>query len=66
MELCGGEPSEVVLAGKIPDETTTLQFPWSEVKRLTGLELPISDMTAILEQLGFALASSTGNSDLVT
>ncbi len=65
MALCGGEPSEVVLAGKIPEETTTLQFPWSEVKRLTGLELPISEMTAILEQLGFALAIVEGNSNLV-
>jgi phenylalanyl-tRNA synthetase beta chain len=31
LELCGGSPSDIVLAGKIPDQTVSLQFPWSEV-----------------------------------
>ncbi len=65
IEFCGGTPSEVVLAGKIPDETTVLQFPWSEVQRLTGLMLEISEMTIILEKLGFALMPLEGNSNLV-
>jgi len=55
-ELCGGEASEVQLAGKIPQPDQRVDFPWSEVKRLTGLDLPISSMAEILEKLGFELA----------
>jgi phenylalanyl-tRNA synthetase beta chain len=62
LELCGGAASEVVLAGKIPQPDKRIVFPWSEVKRLTGLELDISEMASILEHLGFELANFAGNS----
>jgi phenylalanyl-tRNA synthetase beta chain len=65
LNLCGGAASQVVLCGKIPDETTSLLFPWSEVERLTGLALPTSEMAATLEKLGFALAAVESNSNLV-
>jgi len=65
LEFCGGEPSEIVLAGKIPQPDHRVDFPWSEVKRLTGLDLPVSSMTAILDTLGFELAAADGNSDRV-
>jgi phenylalanyl-tRNA synthetase beta chain len=65
MELCGGTPSEIVLRGKIPDETFGLLFPWSEVQRLTGLDLPISEMAGSLERLGFGLGIVEGNGNLV-
>ncbi|MGA3302892.1 MAG: phenylalanine--tRNA ligase subunit beta [Methylovirgula sp.] len=65
IDLCGGTPSEITLAGKIPDDAFALQFPWSEVKRLTGLELPTSEMAGILDRLGFQLAVVEGNSNLV-
>jgi phenylalanyl-tRNA synthetase beta chain len=65
IDICGGEASEVTLAGKIPQPDHRIQFPWSEVKRLTGLDLPISDMATILEKLGFELAAVDGNSDHV-
>ncbi len=65
LQFCGGEPSEIALAGKIPEPDHRIDFPWSEVKRLTGLELPLSDMAAILERLGFELALADGNSDRV-
>ncbi len=65
LELCGGEASDVVLTGKIPQPDHRIEFPWSEVKRLTGLELPISAMAGILETLGFELAGVDGNSDHV-
>jgi phenylalanyl-tRNA synthetase beta chain len=64
-EFCGGEASEILLAGKVPQPDQRVDFPWSEVKRLTGLELPISEMAGILEKLGFELASVDGNSDHV-
>ncbi len=65
LELCGGVASFVSLAGAIPQSDKRIMFPWSEVTRLTGLELTTSEMTAILERLGFELAASPGNSDRV-
>jgi phenylalanyl-tRNA synthetase beta chain len=65
IEFCGGEASEILLAGKTPQPDRRVDFPWSEVKRLTGLDLPISDMAGILEKLGFELANADGNSDHV-
>ena len=63
MDLCGGAPSELILAGKIPPARNALLFPWSEVARLTGLELSVQEMAAILEKLGFAVERTAGNSD---
>ena len=65
LDLCGGEPSEIFLAGKVPDKVTRSFFPWSEVRRLTGLDLSHSEMAGILERLGFELANVGGNSDRV-
>jgi phenylalanyl-tRNA synthetase beta chain len=65
LELCGGEASEMVVAGKVPQPDRRIVFPWSEVARLTGLELSPSEMAGILENLGFELAGSAGNSDRV-
>lgn len=53
IELCGGEPSAAVMAGEIPDDSRLIHFPWSEVKRLTGLELPVPEMKVALLELGF-------------
>lgn len=61
IELCGGVPSEVVVAGKIPKPDKRIVFAWSEVKRLTGLEVNSSEMAGILEHLGFELANVAGN-----
>ncbi len=53
MELCGGEPSDLLLAGEIPDTSRFIDFPWTEVKRLTGLSLPVPEMKLALTELGF-------------
>src|SRR5829696_9060303 len=58
MDLCGGEPSERVLAGEIPDRDHLIDFPWTEVKRLSGLDVPRPEAKVILEELGFMLAGS--------
>ncbi len=65
VEFCGGEASDIVLAGEIPSAKKRITFPWSEVRRLAGIELSPSEMAAILEHLGFRPASLPGNSDLV-
>ena len=65
VELCGGAASQITLAGRIPHPDRRIVFPWSEVKRLTGLELDSSEMAGILESLGFELANFAGNADEV-
>ncbi len=57
VELCGGTVSQIILAGRIPLPGRRIVFPWSEVKRLTGLELDGPKMAGILENLGFELAN---------
>ena len=53
VDLCGGTPSQVTLEGSVPDGERILDFPVSEVKRLTGLDVPQIEMKAILTALGF-------------
>lgn len=65
LETCGGAASDIVCAGKIPEEKSGFLFPWSDVQRLTGLALSSSEMAAILERLGFSLAGVPSNSNLV-
>ena len=52
-ELCGGTPSEAFLAGEVPQPEKIINFPWSEVKRLTGVSMLVPEMKAILTELGF-------------
>ena len=56
LELCGGEASEMVFAGALPQGGEPIDFPWSEVKRLTGLELPQDEMRRALTALGFEVS----------
>ena len=58
MDMCGGEPSDVVLAGDIPQADKTVLFPPSEVKRLTGLDVPPEACEQILSALGFTVRKS--------
>ena len=62
MDLCGGEPSEVTLEGSIPDTDLIINFPLSETKRLTGLEVSDREQRRILEALGFDVS---GNGPMV-
>jgi phenylalanyl-tRNA synthetase beta chain len=53
VDLCGGEASTPVVAGKAPEMDRIIEFPLSEVKRLTGLTLHRAEIREILEKLGF-------------
>ncbi len=65
LELCGGEASDLRFAGEVPRPDHRIDFPLSEVARLTGLDLPGSDMQRILEKLGFDLVGHPDNSDWI-
>ena len=61
LDLCGGEASQVSLTGEIPEREHAIDFPWGEVKRLTGLDLPRPEAKAILGELGFTVAGTSAN-----
>lgn len=61
LEMCGGTPSEIVVAGEVKSPDKLIEFPVDEVRRLSGLNLPLPEMKRILEKLGFFVAG-TGKS----
>jgi phenylalanyl-tRNA synthetase beta chain len=63
LDLCGGEPSNLVVAGKIEIDRESVVFPWSETARLTGLAIPTQEAARILEKLGFEVIPTPGNAD---
>ena len=65
IDICGGTPSDVKVEGNIPGVTKCVIFPWSEVKRLTGLDMAEADMEDILQRLGFTF-SGTGSAATVS
>lgn len=60
MDLCGGEPSEAIQAGDVPDSSNIIEFPYSEVKRLSGVEVSTAEINVTLKSLGFWM-SGTGD-----
>ena len=56
LELCGGEPSEVTLAGEAPASPQPIAFNRDYVKRLAGLDIPASRSGEILTKLGFVIS----------
>ena len=55
LDLCGGEPSEVVVAGQAPAVPTAFAFDPARVGSLTGLSLTEDRIAEILTALGFAV-----------
>jgi phenylalanyl-tRNA synthetase beta chain len=56
LDLCGGTPSEIVVAGDPHDEDRVIDFPLSELRRLAGLEARPTEVRRVLERLGFFMA----------
>ncbi|CAN5344783.1 phenylalanine--tRNA ligase subunit beta [soil metagenome] len=53
LDLCGGQPSEVVVAGEAPADPVGFTFDPAYVKRLSGMDLEDDRIGTILGQLGF-------------
>jgi phenylalanyl-tRNA synthetase beta chain len=58
LELCGGEPSEVVVAGAAPDWRREYRLRPERVSGLGGLHVPPADSRAILDALGCSVAEA--------
>ncbi len=56
LELCGGEPSEITVAGKAEAPERVIDFPLDELKRLAGLEVGLVEIRRVLGHLGFFVA----------
>jgi phenylalanyl-tRNA synthetase beta chain len=56
LDLCGGTPSDINVAGSAEPLERIIDFPLSELKRLSGLSVPLPEMRRVLERLGFFLA----------
>jgi phenylalanyl-tRNA synthetase beta chain len=53
LDICGGEPSAAVHAGKPPEEKRTISFDFGRTKALGGIDVPEDRQREILERLGF-------------
>jgi len=56
LELCGGAPSEITVAGSAEAAERVIDFPLSEIKRLAGIVVPLPETRRVLERLGFFVA----------
>jgi phenylalanyl-tRNA synthetase beta chain len=59
LECCGGKPSDISIAGAVPNPQAPVQFYIGDLKRLTGVELKASEIRKIMKDLGFD-AENTG------
>ncbi len=55
LEICGGEASDVVVAGEAPAAPGAVTFDRSYVRQLTGLSIDDARIDRILIDLGFAI-----------
>ncbi|WP_298324269.1 phenylalanine--tRNA ligase subunit beta, partial [Asticcacaulis sp.] len=59
LDLCGGEPSDIVVAGEAPARKPDVSFDPAYVAQLTGLEVPPDQVETILTALGFGITKTT-------
>ena len=55
MDLCGGEPSNVVVAGAVSDVARAYQLKPARVQSLVGMDIPEAEQRQTLTKLGFRL-----------
>jgi len=59
LDLCGGEPSELVIAGRVPKTSRSYTLDPARVVSLVGMEIAREEQVRILTALGFS-ATGTG------
>ncbi|MQB44511.1 phenylalanine--tRNA ligase subunit beta [Rhizobium sp. ICMP 5592] len=58
LELCGGTAAKAKVEGYKGYDAKIVDFPFSEVKRLTGLDVSTEEGKSILTKLGFSVSGS--------
>jgi len=61
LDLCGGDASEQVVAGKVPDITRVVEYRTSRPETLGGVKVELSLQKEILENLGFKVDASNND-----
>jgi phenylalanyl-tRNA synthetase beta chain len=60
LDLCGGQPSHVIVAGQEPAWRRTLTLRPERVRTLAGLDIDEAEIVRVLGALGFAAAKADG------
>ncbi len=55
LDLCGGEPSNVVTTGTVPNTDRAYKLDAARVQSLVGMEIPESEQRQTLTRLGFRM-----------
>ncbi|MEM6375904.1 MAG: phenylalanine--tRNA ligase subunit beta, partial [Pseudomonadota bacterium] len=58
LDLCGGEPSNRVEAGAVPDVSRAYKLDPARVRSLVGMDIPEADQRQTLTRLGFRMDGS--------
>ncbi|MGI3210020.1 phenylalanine--tRNA ligase subunit beta [Roseovarius tibetensis] len=61
LDLCGGTPSNRVVAGKVPDVARSYRLDPARVQSLVGMDIPESEQRQTLTALGFKLEGNTAH-----
>jgi phenylalanyl-tRNA synthetase beta chain len=58
LDICGGEASELVIAGAAPKWDRTIEYDFGYCEKLIGIDVPKARQVEILESLGFGVEGS--------
>ena len=61
LDICGGEPSGIEVAGRVDIPVHRIDVPLSEIARLAGLDIGVAEISDVLSRLGFAVAPDGSN-----
>ncbi len=64
LDLCGGTPSEIVIAGQVPDTARSFPLDSTRVSSLVGMDIAKSEQLRILTALGFTVSGAGDTPDV--
>jgi phenylalanyl-tRNA synthetase beta chain len=59
VDMCGGEPSDITVAGRVPDTKREITFDPALVEKLCGMKIHAGEAMSILDRLGFRAVVGT-------
>ena len=59
LEWCGGEASEIIIAGAMPKASRQIALPSAKIKKLGGIDIEQKRVEQILDALGFVKDNAT-------
>jgi phenylalanyl-tRNA synthetase beta chain len=59
LQWCGGVASDLVIAGREPEEPRTVSLSQTKLKSLSGCDIPLTEAAGYLEKLGFVITNRT-------